>query len=169
MKQYRYVYEEGKLPAAFGDIPFVMSLPAKYLKHVLASSRIREYDPGETLITEGETDPWVYMLLSGKLSVRKDGESVTVLDSVGEVIGELAAVGTGKRSASVVAESKVICLAVDWSFVDTLDEKEKHACCLVIYRLFVNILSERVKKTTQQLARVENELKELRRRTSSRG
>lgn len=139
----------------------ITSFPKRYLHHVLSSSRIREYDPGETLIREGEQDPWIFILLSGRISIRKSGKTVASIEEAGQIFGELAVINKEPRSASVQAETASVCLSVDWSFVDELSERDKHSCCLVIYRLFINILSERLKGTTQALAEAEEEITRL--------
>jgi len=163
MKEYRYVYQPGKLPRAFRMSPLVMSLDEKYLKAMLASSRIREYEAEEEILTEGESHSWIYILLSGRTRVVKQGEEVAVIDRVGDMFGEGAIIGDLAKTASVVAASRTVCLAFDSSSLDSLDEEEKDACYLAIFRLFVKIVADRLAKTTEDLAHAETELAKLRR------
>jgi len=162
MKEYRYVYESGKLPDAFRMIPLIMSLDEKYLKSMLASSRIREYVPGEAIVAEGEKDFWMYLLLSGRVRIEKESKEVAVLEHIGDVFGESAIVDGNARSASVVADRKTICLAVDGGSICELSEEDRNACFLAIFRLFFRIVAVRLKKTTEELARAEKELESLR-------
>lgn len=161
MKEYRYVYEPGKLPKTFRMIPLVMSLDEKYLKAMLASSRIREYEAEETIFEEGEAHRWIYILLSGKTRVVKKGEEVAVIDQVGDMFGEGAIIGDLAKTASVIATSRVVCLAFDNSSLESLDEEEKNACYLAIFRLFVRMVTDRLAKTTEDLAHAETELARL--------
>ncbi len=152
MKQYRYVYEEGKLPEAFKAVPFVQSFDKRHWRTILSSSLIREYESGETLIEEGERDCWIYILLAGSVAVRKGETIVATIDTVGEVFGEVAVMSADVRSATIVARQPTVCLAIDWSSVEGLAEKTRNASYVAVYRVFVNLLASRLRDTTRRLA-----------------
>ncbi len=154
MKQYRYVYEEGKLPQAFESVPLLQSLEKRHWRAVLSSSLIREYKEGEALITEGARDSWIYVLLAGRVAVQKHGTTVAVIEQPGEVFGELAVLIGDARSASVMARQPAVCLAIDWSSVDALAQQRRNTSYLAVYREFVTLLATRLRDTTQRLAEV---------------
>ena len=72
----------------------------------------RRLDPGECLVEQGEAGTDMFMLLDGVLQVEIDGETVAELGS-GAVLGELAVLGDGKRTATLraVRASRVAVLA----------------------------------------------------------
>jgi CRP/FNR family transcriptional regulator, cyclic AMP receptor protein len=164
MKEYRYIYEDGKLPAAFRAIPFFQAFDHRCLRDMLVSSRVRAYDRGEHVMREGDRDRWLYILLAGRVSVDRHGEPLAELDQPGEVFGELAALNADERTASVTAASPAVCLAIDTAFVEKLDPREKSDCYFSIYRILVTVLSVRLKATSEGLSRAEAELREWRER-----
>jgi Cyclic nucleotide-binding domain len=67
-----------------------------------AKVRRRRLDRGETLVEQGEPGAEMYLLLDGVLDVEIDGEPVAGVGS-GAVLGELAVLGDGRRTATVRA------------------------------------------------------------------
>lgn len=64
---------------------------------------LKEYQPGEPLITQGGMDQDLYFIIAGRLSVQVNGREVA-LRNTGEHVGEMALIDpTGPRSASVIA------------------------------------------------------------------
>jgi Cyclic nucleotide-binding domain len=72
----------------------------------------RRLDPGECLVEQGEVGTDMFMLLDGVLQVEIDGETVAEIGS-GAVLGELAVLGDGRRTATLraVRASRVAVLA----------------------------------------------------------
>lgn len=72
----------------------------------------RRLGPGEILVEQGEAGTDMFMLLDGVLEVEIDGETVAELGS-GAVLGELAVLGDGRRTATLRAlrASRVAVLA----------------------------------------------------------
>ena len=62
----------------------------------------RRLDRGETLVEQGEPGAEMYLLLDGVLGVEIDGEPVASVGS-GAVLGELAVLGDGRRTATLRA------------------------------------------------------------------
>jgi Cyclic nucleotide-binding domain len=67
-----------------------------------ASLRRRRLDRGETLVEQGEPGAEMYLLLDGVLDVEIDSEPVAGVGS-GAVLGELAVIGDGRRTATLRA------------------------------------------------------------------
>ena len=96
-------------------ISALRNFETKSLQKLLRLSKIREYADGEVIIQEGALDPWLYFLLSGKIRISKENMEINTIDTKGEIFGEMRIVDFMKRSASVVAVGKTMCLAVDTS------------------------------------------------------
>jgi hypothetical protein len=64
----------------------------------------RRLEPGETLVRQGEEGTEMFLLLGGTLEVEIDGEVVAEL-GVGALVGELAVVEGGRRTATLRAAS----------------------------------------------------------------
>ena len=67
-----------------------------------------------------------------------------------------------KRSASVVASSKAFCLAVDQKFLEHMMPKEENsAFYAALYEFIAKLTAKRLKATSEQLARLDQELRDL--------
>jgi serine phosphatase RsbU (regulator of sigma subunit) len=71
-------------------------------------------EPGDTLFREGDEAEGAYVLLSGRCAVSERGEQVSVIEP-GELFGEIAGFGGGKRTATVTAlvPCEVLILSAD--------------------------------------------------------
>lgn len=105
-------------------IPFfklVKQQDAWQFELLLQASRIVTYLPGEIVLQRGDSDPWLFFLLKGRLAVYVDdplkGELINYV-TPGEVFGDLAQLMGQPRTATVLAESSCresIVLATDAS------------------------------------------------------
>lgn len=127
------------------------------LGKLLRLSKIRQYEDGEQVIQEGDRDPWLYFLLSGKIRITKGGEEIGIIDRKGEIFGEMRIIDDQSRSASVHALGKTVCMAVDTSAgnrLTTSDEKDaKLDFLLLLYRIFAEYMTARLRLTNEELVR----------------
>ena len=165
------MFESKYLKNNIQNIQRLMTIPA--LKHfetsnigkLLRLSKIREYEHGEVIIKEGELDPWLYFLLSGKIRIEKKGKDIATIDQKGEIFGEMRIVDSLSRSASVYAEGKTICLAVDTSAKERLvsddGRDEKLDFLLLLYKIFAEYMSIRLRLTNDELVKAKKEIEAL--------
>jgi CRP-like cAMP-binding protein len=93
-------------------------LTAAEVAGLAAVCRQRSFAPGEFILREGDSDPFVYILADGLAQLTKNtsfGEDQIPLAelSAGEVLGELKIVDPQPSSASVVAATQVTAVAID--------------------------------------------------------
>ena len=131
------------------------------LKTILAHSRIRKYAPGEVALQEGAVERMVYFLIGGSMRVEKEGKKVGGLAGPGDVFGEMGLIDGSARSATVRAESEAMCLAVDGTFLDELDEADRAACHSLLFRMFAHVLAERLRAANEEIARARKALERL--------
>jgi len=74
------------------------SLPA-----YLVNPDIENYEDGDVIIREGNTDVDFFKLLRGGLSVLKGGKKIAELTEPGEYFGEMAILSGDARNASIVS------------------------------------------------------------------
>ncbi|MBN2417808.1 MAG: cyclic nucleotide-binding domain-containing protein [Deltaproteobacteria bacterium] len=127
------------------------------IKGLLKSSKMIKYDPYETIISEGEYSTWIYFLIQGEVGIQKEGETINVLRRCGDIFGEMGIIDNSPRSATIVAISNTVCLAIDTSYAEKLKGNEKNAFNAIIYRIFAEILSERLRNTDKELLNIKNE------------
>lgn len=127
------------------------------IKGLLKSSKMIKYDPDESIISEGECSSWIYFLIKGEVGIQKGGEIINVLRRCGDIFGEMGIIDNSPRSASIVAISSAVCLAIDTSYSEKLKGNEKNAFNAVIYRVFAEILAGRLRKMDEELLKVKND------------
>jgi CRP-like cAMP-binding protein len=121
------------------------------LNNLMAMSKIRKYNPGETIFDQGSADTWLYFLVYGTVRLIKDNKPVALLQRRGDVFGEMGAIECAPRSASAVANDATVCLATDIYYIEQLTGEDKLAFGYVIYRVFSSVLADRLRVTTEQL------------------
>ncbi len=143
-------------------MPTFQSFTKEDVKGLLGLSKVRRYDAGEVILEEGFFDCWIYFLISGSVRVSKQGEEVSVLRRSGDIFGEMGVIDGSPRSASVYAVDETVCLATDASYIDRLHGNDRVAFCYVLYRIFSEILADRLRLTTEELMKEKEEIKRLR-------
>ena len=162
MLESRYLKDNIENLQKLLGISALKNFETKSLQKLLRLSRIREYEDGEVIIREGDLDPWLYFLLSGKIRVSKENLEINTIDKKGEIFGEMRIIDFMQRSASVVAVGKTICLAVDTSAKNRISaqdpEDEKLDFLLLLYKIFAEYMSIRLRVTNEELITVNAEL-----------
>ena len=150
----RYVEKLKKIPS-FGDFS------EKDLKGILEMSKLRQYEPGEVILKEGGYDSWIFFLISGKIKVVKNDESLSILKRTGDVFGEMGIIDASPRSASVYAIDRTVCLATDASYIDRLSGNDRFVFSSILYRVFSQILADRLRMTSEELIKAKEEIEKL--------
>ena len=163
MQEFAYIHEEGQLPEGLENIPFLEPFNQDQVDELLNSASLLDCDPGDFIISQGERESRIFILMSGEVSVLKNDKLIAKLDRQGAIFGEIAAIDDEIRSASVVASSKVICLAIDQKFLrDIKPDGEDPAFYAALYKAIAQITAARLKAASEELARLEHENHRLR-------
>jgi CRP-like cAMP-binding protein len=158
MKEYRPDIHPGSIPAPLGQIPFFQSLSPSTVRHILDHTTIIDCDPGDHIVEEGDADPSLLFLLKGKVRVVKDGTLIGATWGAGQLLGEIALLTDGIRSATLVAENHVYCLRMKSGFLEELSDVERSAYYASLYCFLAKLLAERLEETSEKLARAEQML-----------
>ncbi len=141
---------------ALSALDFTQGLDDDELALLRSRLVARTFRPGAMICVEGDAADRLWLLTKGSVSVRMalpDGEAVRVASlAMGTVVGEMALLGTGRRSASVAADDEVSCWELeDKEFRALLDEHPRIAS-----KVLANIAKEmarRVRITSEYLRR----------------
>jgi CRP-like cAMP-binding protein len=88
----------------------------KDLRAVAASMRRRAFTSGERIVAEGEGGIGFFFVETGSASVTQDGEQRAKLGP-GDHFGEIALLAGGDRTATVMADTEVVCWGMPaWNF-----------------------------------------------------
>jgi CRP-like cAMP-binding protein len=155
MKEYRLQSSTGEVPRPMADIPFFAGVSSETLQEIVRHTNILDCEPGDHLVEEGSHDNSLLFLLKGQVCVEKEGTIIAATSGSGELLGEIALLKDGTRSATLVAESHVYCLKVDQQFLDNLSDTDRTAYYAGMYRFLAELLAKRLDTTSQKLARAE--------------
>ncbi len=105
------------------NVPLMAGLTASQRARLAGEMTERVLAPGESAVVEGRHGVGFFIIISGKASVVVKGESKKTLGP-GDYFGEVAMLSEGGvRSASVVAETELVYLAMTaWHFKPFLKE-----------------------------------------------
>ncbi len=162
MIETKYLKNDVKNIQRLLAIPTFQKLEADNLGKLLRLSKIRQYQNGEWIIKEGDLDPWLYFLLSGRVRVEKDGVEISKISEPGHLFGEMRILDSSSRSASVFAETRTLCLAVNTAgkrkFESAKDEERDLEFLLLLYRIFAEFVSTRLRLTNEELVKAKREI-----------
>ena len=151
MKETTFLDKNASMLESLKSIDVLEPFEDQELYRLLEMSKIRKYKAGECIVEEGRSDTWLYFLMFGRVRITKNGKEVIVLTRKGEIFGEMGALDSSRRSASAHALTDTVCLATDMFYIEKLTGNEKIAFGYVLYRLLAEILSRRLRQTTQAL------------------
>jgi flavin reductase (DIM6/NTAB) family NADH-FMN oxidoreductase RutF len=87
------------------------ALPPAMREKLLSAGEEHEYGAGDTVIRQGERGADAFVILSGHALVVRDGREIARLGA-GQFFGEVAMLDGRPRTADVVAESRLRCIAL---------------------------------------------------------
>src|SRR5262245_13914506 len=111
--------------AELGKLRVLEGVDIEHVRGLLDRCRVATLAPNEVLLTMGQPNAVMYMVLFGRLSVHLDGgpssDAVAFIEA-GQTVGELSVLDTSPASAYVVAAEPTRLLVVDsglfWNLVD---------------------------------------------------
>ncbi|MDP8959161.1 MAG: cyclic nucleotide-binding domain-containing protein [Actinomycetota bacterium] len=89
--------------------PLFSRLKRRQLQALVSSAKQREFESGAAIVKEGDSGLGFYLILSGRVEVRKGPRRLRELGP-GDFFGEMALLDGAPRSADVVAMEPTECL-----------------------------------------------------------
>jgi diguanylate cyclase (GGDEF)-like protein len=137
--------EESHLdPTELYKLAILRGVSLASVEDLLDKCDVRTLVPGEVLLTMGQANRAMYMILSGKLSVHLEGphsEAVAMLEA-GQTVGELSVMEGAPASAFVVCAEPARLLVVDetrfWNLVNASHDFAINLLMLLAQRLRAN-------------------------------
>ena len=160
MQETCFIKENQKVLDLLRKIDKLQMFSDDDLHSFLDLGKLRKYEAGEMIIHEGEYDSWIYFLLTGQVDIFKQNKQVDSLNRSGDLFGEMGIVDGSARSASVKAATGTLVLGVDGSLIDREEVANHAAFCYTIYRLFAEVLAERLRITTEENIRLRGKVQD---------
>ena len=161
MRESRYLKDDADNIQKLISIPIFKDFETRLLGSLLKLSRIREYKDGERIIREGDLDQWLYFLLSGQVRIMKGEKQLQTLKRRGDVFGEMGMLGGLDRSASVFAVGATTCMTTDAARVKDVAGTDRVSFGYILYRVFAEIVTERLRNTSADLAKAQETIARL--------
>lgn len=103
-------------------VPIFKELPANEVGMIARSLKERVYEPGTTIVKQGDPGVGFFLIAEGQVEVTHDGHHIRYLGP-GEFFGEMALMEERVRTATVSAKERTRCLQlVRWDFRALLKE-----------------------------------------------
>ncbi|MBA2358717.1 MAG: cyclic nucleotide-binding domain-containing protein [Actinobacteria bacterium] len=97
-------------------VPLFADLGRRELAQLADSFKERRFDAGDTIAEEGQSGVGFFIVGEGEASVTLRGEVVRTYRS-GDYFGEIALIDDGKRTATVKADTALLCYGLTaWDF-----------------------------------------------------
>ena len=97
-------------------VPLFADLEKRDLTQIASSFKAREYAAGDTIATEGEGGVGFFLIESGEATVSVRGREIARLKA-GDSFGEVALIDDGARTATVTADTAMVCYGMSfWEF-----------------------------------------------------
>ena len=127
-------------------------LQSKYQNRI---AKVCNYKAGEMVIREGDFDCWSFWIVKGSFEVIQNGKKFATFSKTGEIFGEMSVLEGITRTASVVSAEDGICLCMDMSILEHLEDKRVIS---IIRQSFYNIIKERLGKAKVKIIEEKREL-----------
>jgi CRP-like cAMP-binding protein len=112
-------------------VPLFADLERRELEQVAGSLRERRFSAGETVLTEGRAGVGFFVIVEGTAKVTVRGEERTALGP-GDYFGEIALIAGSERTATVTAETDLLCLGLtSWEFRPLVEQNGEVAWKLI--------------------------------------
>ena len=102
-------------------VPFFEDFSKSQVREILNTCNIIKVFKGKVVVAEGDIDDSFYIILSGRVGVRKNGETVATIHR-GECFGEMSYLSGRFRSATVVAETQCVMMKISATLLDRSSE-----------------------------------------------
>jgi CRP-like cAMP-binding protein len=124
------------------SIDLFSQIPGEDLVRVAQIAEEIDFEPKETVISEGEIGDSMYLIVDGTVQIYK-GERLVVELGERECVGEMAILDSEPRSATVKAAGPVSALKIEREdFYDVMNEKVE------IAQGIIKVLTRRLRQTT---------------------
>lgn len=132
-------------PAEVAHLKVLEGVDLEHIRGLLDRCQIASLAPGDVLLTMGQPNSVMYMILSGRMSVHLEGgptsDPVAFIEA-GQTVGELSVLDTSPASANVIAAEPTRVLVVDrgifWHLVDASHDFSINLLMLLAQRIRAN-------------------------------
>ena len=124
------------------QVPFFQHFTREQIESLGLTGCIMKMPRGKVIVTEGDIDDTFYVLLKGKVRIRKDNEVIATIRA-GECFGEMAYIAGQARNATASAATECLLMKINATLLDKAPESIQ----LLFFKNFARTLSYRLEKS----------------------
>ncbi|MDA8418899.1 MAG: cyclic nucleotide-binding domain-containing protein [Desulfobacteraceae bacterium] len=159
MQETNYLRNNEKVLRILRDVDQFTTFSNEDILSFLDAGKLLEYGKGEEIKIEGQNGFHVYFLLSGEVRIEKPGEEDKILRRTGELFGEMGFMaGEAGGATKVAALRKTLVLRLDSAVIGNKPDAKELALGYTIYRLFCEVLADRLRQATEENARLHKQM-----------
>jgi serine/threonine protein kinase len=128
-------------------LEFFQGFPDAEIWEILRAATWQDYKAGQDIIVEGELDDCFYIIIAGKVQVRKNKKVIRSLDG-GDCFGEMGYLAKTKRTATIVADTETSLLKVNSTVISQVSLN----CQVRFLKVFLRTLIHRLSVTTESMS-----------------
>lgn len=102
------------------------------------------------ILREGELNTKLYFLRTGVAEITLEGEVVAILQTPGDVMGEMSVVLKRPVTSSIIAKTDVLAFVIDSDHFSHVPQKDYDRFNSLLYRVYSTVLADRLVKTNQK-------------------
>jgi diguanylate cyclase (GGDEF)-like protein len=127
--------------STLAHIPLLRGVASATVDTLLSKCRFRDLDKGEVLLTVGNPNSRLYVIMSGHVGVHLDiGERPYVILKTGECVGDMSILGDMKVTANVIAGEQCRLMVINcnlvWELIDTSPEFARNLLYTLAHRIW---------------------------------
>jgi len=103
------------------NTPFFSEFSRDHVKEILSASSIMRVSKGNTVVSEGDIDDTLFVILSGCVDVIKNNTKIDTIDQ-GECFGELAYLSGHPRAATLKASTDCVFIKISATLMGKISE-----------------------------------------------
>lgn len=153
------------------DLHFFKHFPDHLIDKLSRQVQIKTVSAGSVILTQGQINADLFILLSGILSVSVDDGVVARLDKRGDLVGEMSVITRQPVAATITAEVETQILILRGRDFQALEGTSSDGFQHALYRVYAHDLSSKLRVTNQKakyfedltakLTQAQNELREV--------
>lgn len=140
---------------------FFSSFTDDMLLQISTMTTTIEFEAGQFILREGEINSKLYFLRSGVAEIILANEVVAILQTPGDVMGEMSVVLKKPVTSSIRAKSKISCFVIDSNYFGHVPQKDFDKFNSLLFRVYSTVLADRLIKTNEKARLFEAANREL--------
>lgn len=131
------------------QLEFFTGFPDAEIWEILRASTWQDYRSDEQIIVEGDVDDCFYIIISGKVAVKKNDRTIRVLEK-GDCFGEMGYLTKTKRTATILALGETSLMKINSTVISQVSLN----CQVRFLKVFLRTLIYRLSATTEHASGV---------------